>query len=133
MASSRSSLTWPGFWLGGHGLHIHENVDCSSPDPGEHFNPHQSGHGGPASPEHHVGDLGNIEADGNGIAHLEMKVNFATLSEDTNSILGLGIVVHSEEDDLQTQPDGGSGLALACGTIELARPLSSPSEGSGTY
>ena len=122
-----------GLLAGRHGLHIHKTVDCSLPDLEEHFNPHQSRHGGPTLPEHHVGDLGNIEADGNGIAHLEMTVNFATLSEGTNSILGLAIIVHSEEDDLQTQPDGGSGLALACGIIELARPLSSPSEGSGTY
>ncbi len=62
-----------------------------------------------------------------------MTVNFATLSKSTKSILGLGIMVHSEQDDLQTQPDGGAGVPLACGTIELARPLWSPSEGSGTY
>ena len=125
-----------GLLAGRHGLHIHQNGDCSSPEtqePGEHFNPLRSKHGGPTSSEHHVGDLGNIEADGSGVAHLEMTVDFATLSEGPKSVLGLGIMVHSQEDDLQTQPDGGAGLPLACGIIELARPLSSPSEGSGTY
>ncbi len=62
-----------------------------------------------------------------------MTVDFATLSEGPKSVLGLGIMVHSQEDDLQTQPAGGAGVPLACGIIELARPLSSPSEGSGTY
>ena len=125
-----------GLLAGKHGLHIHENGDCGSPRTQVaegHFNPQQSPHGGPASPEHHVGDLGNIEADGSGVAHLEMTVDFATLSERPQSVLGLGIMVHSKEDDLVTQPDGGSGVPLACGIIELARPLSAPSEGSGSY
>ncbi len=125
-----------GLLAGKHGLHIHENGDCSSPkgqDAGGHFNPHQSEHGGPDSSDHHAGDLGNIEADGSGVAHLEMTVDSAALSEGPKSVLGLGILVHSEEDDLLTQPDGDAGVPLACGIIELARPLPAPSEGSGTY
>ena len=62
-----------------------------------------------------------------------MTVDFASLSEGPRSVLGHGIMVHSEEDDLLTQPDGGAGLPLACGIIELARPLPAPGEGSGTY
>ena len=60
---------------GQHGFHIHEFGDCSAPDAtsaGGHFNPTNKKHGCPGSPEHHVGDLGNIDADNTGHAHLEV-------------------------------------------------------------
>src|SRR5262249_7414019 len=61
---------------GRHGFHIHEKGDCSAPDAasaGAHFNPAQKHHGGPASLERHAGDLGNVEADASGKAHLDWK------------------------------------------------------------
>src|SRR5207253_8217147 len=51
---------------GKHGFHIHEKGDCSAADAasaGAHFNPTQKHHGGPTTPDHHSGDLGNLEAD----------------------------------------------------------------------
>ncbi len=54
---------------GPHGLHIHEVGDCSADDAssaGDHFNPYDAPHGAPEAAEHHVGDMGNIEADEDG-------------------------------------------------------------------
>src|SRR6266478_10174068 len=60
---------------GKHGFHIHEFGDCSAPDAasaGAHFNPTHQHHGGPTTPpERHAGDLGNLEADASGKAHLD--------------------------------------------------------------
>src|SRR5438093_5312686 len=61
---------------GKHGFHIHEKGDCSAADAasaGAHFNPTQQHHGGPITAEHHSGDLGNIDADASGKAHLDWK------------------------------------------------------------
>ena len=44
-----------------HGLHIHENGECSKP--GGHLAPAGNRHGDPTNGEHHLGDLGNVEAD----------------------------------------------------------------------
>src|SRR5436305_1210790 len=42
---------------GQHGLHVHENGDCSAPDAksaGNHFNPGNGEHGAPDKPAHHA-------------------------------------------------------------------------------
>jgi Cu/Zn superoxide dismutase len=46
---------------GTHGLHIHENGDCSDPEAknaGGHFNPGGMQHAGPKETKRHAGDLG---------------------------------------------------------------------------
>lgn len=104
---------------GEHGFHIHENGDCSAPDAssaGEHFNPTDMPHGGPESPRHHIGDLGNIVADASGRARMNKVFSFLSLNGD-NSIVGKSILVHSDRDDLVSQPSGDSGTRLACGVI----------------
>ena len=105
---------------GKHGFHIHEKGDCSAPDAssaGGHFNPEHKMHGGPDAPEHHTGDLGNIEADSNGRAHYERTVNFLEIAVDPNTIDGKAVIVHAQEDDLHSQPVGNAGARLACGII----------------
>jgi len=106
---------------GKHGFHIHEKGDCSAADAasaGPHFNPTQKHHGGPMSLDHHVGDLGNIEADASGKAHLDWKGKLSLSGKD--SIVGRSIVVHEKEDDLKTDPAGNSGARIACGIINAA-------------
>ena len=103
---------------GKHGFHIHEKGDCSAPDAasaGGHFNPAHQHHGGPATAEHHAGDLGNIEADASGKAHLDWKGKLELSG--TNSIIGKSVVVHEKEDDLKTDPAGNAGARIACGAI----------------
>ena len=105
---------------GKHGLHIHEKGDCSAPDAtsaGGHFNPDKKNHGAPDASEHHMGDLGNIEANAKGKAHLDRTVDFLTIAEDPNSIAGKAVIVHAQEDDLKSQPVGNAGARVACGVI----------------
>lgn len=109
---------------GKHGFHIHEFGDCSSPDgkaAGGHFNPAKEPHAGHDATQRHVGDLGNIDADSSGKAHLELTDKMMTMSGE-NSIIGRGVIVHEKADDLKTQPTGDAGGRLACGVIGIAKP-----------
>ncbi|MGI8431131.1 MAG: superoxide dismutase family protein [Chthoniobacterales bacterium] len=113
-----------GLTPGKHGFHIHEFGDCSSPDgkaAGGHFNPANAPHAGHDAALHHEGDLGNLEADSNGKAHLELTDKMMTMSGD-KSIIGRGVIVHEKEDDLKSQPVGNAGGRLACGVIGIAKP-----------
>jgi superoxide dismutase, Cu-Zn family len=107
---------------GKHGFHLHEKGDCSAADAasaGGHFNPTHQHHGGPSTPEHHVGDLGNIEADASGKAHLDWKGKLQLSGAE--SIIGKSVVVHEKEDDLKSDPAGNAGARIACGVIEAAK------------
>ena len=113
-----------GLTPGKHGFHVHEFGDCSSPDgnsAGGHFNPTHKQHGAPDAADRHAGDLGNIEADASGKAHLDWKDKVMKLSG-PGSIVGRSVIVHVQEDDLKTQPTGNSGGRLACGVIGVAKP-----------
>lgn len=113
-----------GLTPGQHGFHIHEIGDCSAPDAtsaGGHFNPGNTPHGGPEAMGHHAGDLGNLEADQMGTVHLEMTVDFITLSEGLRSVVGRAVIVHAGEDDLESQPTGNAGARVACGVIEASQ------------
>ena len=104
-----------------HGFHIHEHGDCSADDSesaGGHFNPADTPHGGPDDPadERHVGDLGNLEADMNGVAHYDRLDEVLSFDGD-ESILDRSVIVHLEEDDLETDPTGDAGDRIACGVI----------------
>ena len=113
-----------GLKAGKHGFHIHEFGDCSSPDAksaGAHFNPANHQHGAPDTTDRHAGDLGNIEADASGKAHLEISDKVMKLSG-SDSIVGHAVIVHEKADDLKTQPTGDAGGRVACGVIGVAKP-----------
>jgi Cu-Zn family superoxide dismutase len=108
-----------------HGLHIHETGDCSAPDAasaGGHFNPDQHQHGAPNAPEHHAGDLGNLESCTDSRAYKRMIVDDLTLDNGPHGILNRSVVVHAAIDDLATQPSGNSGARIACGVIKPGIP-----------
>lgn len=112
-----------GLTPGKHGFHIHEFGDCSAADAssaGSHFNPMKKPHGAPDAAERHAGDLGNLEADSTGKAHLELKDSMLKLSGE-DSILGRGVIVHEKADDW-SQPTGNAGGRLACGVVGVAKP-----------
>lgn len=105
-----------------HGFHIHEKGDLSAPDQssaGGHFNPDHHHHGGPDSAAAHAGDLGNITADAQGNAHLEITLNNVTLDHGPRGIIGRSVIVHEKTDDLKTDPAGNAGARIAGGIIEL--------------
>jgi Cu-Zn family superoxide dismutase len=105
---------------GKHGFHVHEKGDCSAADAssaGGHFNPDDHKHGDRTVGERHVGDLGNIEANSNGVADVTFVDTKISLSG-KNSVIGRALIVHTDPDDLKTQPTGASGGRVACGVIE---------------
>jgi superoxide dismutase, Cu-Zn family len=107
-----------------HGFHIHDKGDLSAPNlssAGGHFNPTHEQHGGPGSPHHHLGDLGNLEADANGHAHLEGTIADVTLSDGDHCIMNRSVIIHAKPDDLKSQPAGDSGARVAGGVIELSK------------
>jgi len=113
-----------GLTAGSHGFHIHEFGDLSAADgssAGGHFNPGHAPHGGPEAKEHHAGDLGNLEADEDHVAHFELNDKTIKLNG-PNSIVGRSIIIHAKADDLKTQPSGDSGPRIAGGTIGIGKP-----------
>ena len=112
-----------GLTKGKHGFHIHEFGDCSSTDgssAGGHFNPEGMTHGAPMDMSRHAGDMGNLEADDSGKAHLEY-VDKVIAFVGPHSIIGRSMIIHKSEDDLKTQPTGNAGARVACGVIGLAK------------
>lgn len=82
----------------------------------------QVSHGAPNDQVRHVGDLGNIVADEHGIAKTSFSDTVVSLYG-SRSVLGRGIVIHAEIDDLgkTNHPDslktGNAGGRVACGVI----------------
>jgi len=109
---------------GEHGFHIHEFGDLSKgcESAGGHYNPDNVEHGDLKSG--HVGDLGNITANSNGIAEFTIKAERIDLIGE-RSVVGRAVVVHKDEDDLGKGGDeeslktGNAGDRLACGVITL--------------
>jgi Cu-Zn family superoxide dismutase len=109
---------------GEHGFHVHEYGDLSQgcESAGGHYNPDGVDHGDLENG--HVGDLGNITADENGIAKFTIKADRIDLVGD-RSIVGRAFVIHSDTDDLGKGGDeeslktGNAGDRLACGIIVL--------------
>nr|UYG55615.1 superoxide dismutase 3 [Geocoris pallidipennis] len=114
---------------GPHGIHIHEFGDLSKgcDSLGAHYNPTLSHHGGPADPYRHVGDLGNIVADGEGKAKISDSDHLISLTG-PHSVVGRGLVIHAGKDDFGRGGDkeslrtGNSGGRVACGVVSWAQP-----------
>lgn len=120
-AMMRVEVDLQGLEPGLHGFHIHEFGDCSADDAssaGGHYNPLDTRHGSPDDEEHHVGDMGNIEAGEDGTVSTEREFFHLTFAGPT-SILGKAVVIHSQADDFETQPTGNAGARVGCGVIRV--------------
>jgi Cu-Zn family superoxide dismutase len=107
-----------------HGFHIHEFGDCSAPDAtsaGGHYNPGNHPHAGPDAEHRHAGDMGNVKANEQGNAHLEITLKGLTVGNHPNPILGRAVILHAKADDLKSQPTGDAGARIACGVIGAAK------------
>lgn len=111
---------------GSFGFHVHERGDCSAVDAssaGAHFNPSGQPHGrAGAELAHHLGDMDNLLADGDGVVQIDRILRGASLggAAETN-LLGKALIVHADADDYRSQPAGNAGARLACGVIKASR------------
>ena len=111
---------------GKHGFHIHEFDDLSDSckAAGSHYNPNRVNHGSLKDPlnRRHIGDLGNIIANADGNAVVNITDRLVRLSG-YKSVIGRSFVVHAMEDDLGRIKNSGSiktgnaGGRLGCGVI----------------
>ncbi|XP_041066822.1 superoxide dismutase [Cu-Zn]-like [Carcharodon carcharias] len=115
-----------GLTPGKHGFHVHTFGDISKGcgSTGSHYNPCNETHGAPQDKKRHVGDLGNIEADENGTARVEMVDRLLRLAG-KYSIIGRTMVVNEKEDDLgkggnkESLESGNHGAGVAWGIIGI--------------
>ena len=95
---------------------------------GPHFNPHGHTHGGPNEEVRHVGDLGNLHAGEDGVAHFEIEDHLVHLYGE-HSVVGRSCICHADIDDLGkgghelSKTTGNAGARLACGVIGLSGPF----------
>jgi Cu-Zn family superoxide dismutase len=108
---------------GEHGLHIHQNGDCTPPaftTAGPHFNPGARQHGLESPEGPHAGDLPNLRVEADGSADTTLPLTAALLQPGDRAILGprpTALVIHAKPDDQRTDPSGNSGDRIACGVI----------------
>jgi superoxide dismutase, Cu-Zn family len=113
-----------GMTPGLHGLHIHDNANCTAPSfasAGEHYNPLGKEHGlaNPKGP--HAGDLPNLVVGYDNTGYMVVTTNLVTLSPGQTTLFtenGTSLVIHSGPDDQITNPAGNSGERIICGAIE---------------
>ncbi|GAQ90353.1 copper/zinc superoxide dismutase [Klebsormidium nitens] len=111
---------------GEHGFHLHQFGDTTNGciSTGPHFNPNGKTHGAPGDEERHAGDLGNVVADDQGVATINITDKQIPLSG-PNSVVGRAFVIHELKDDLGkgghelSSTTGNAGGRLACGVVGL--------------
>lgn len=113
-----------------HGFHVHQfgdNTDgCTSAGP--HYNPDGAEHGAPDDDKgsRHAGDLGNVEANADGVANFDIKDSLISLNGE-RSVVGRTMVIHADVDDLGkgghelSKTTGNAGARLACGVIGITK------------
>ncbi|KAK6075798.1 superoxide dismutase [Seiridium cupressi] len=131
--ASESAATTVSWDITGHdanakrGMHIHTFGDntngCTSAGP--HFNPHNLTHGNRTDEKRHVGDLGNIDTDGQGNSKGSVEDQLIKLIG-PHSVIGRTVVVHAGTDDLgkggneESLKTGNAGTRPACGVIGIS-------------
>jgi Cu-Zn family superoxide dismutase len=111
-----------------HGFHVHQYGDltdgCTSMC--AHYNPFDKTHGGPFMENRHVGDLGNLYTDKDGVANYTFYDNVIQL-EGAYSIIGRGLIIHENPDDCgqgmnkESLITGNAGKRIACAVIGYAK------------
>lgn len=112
-----------------HGFHVHKSGDLTSlySTACAHFNPYNKTHGCPGMKNRHVGDLGNLQTDKNGVAKYKMVDDVIKLRGSKANIIGRGLIIHADEDDCgkggndKSLMNGNSGKRLACTIIGYSK------------
>ena len=120
-----------GLKKGLHGFHVHECGDMSDKCESmcAHFNPYGKNHGGPGDKQRHVGDLGNLVVDSKGCAKYRTQDAVIRLRGTRANIIGRGLIIHADEDDLgkggekDSLTTGHAGKRVACAVIGYAKPV----------
>tara|TARA_Y100000816_G_scaffold291175_1_gene281742 strand:+ start:8403 stop:10214 length:1812 start_codon:yes stop_codon:yes gene_type:complete len=116
-----------GLTPGKHGFHIHEFGDLNNKcmNCGSHFNPFKKNHCKTLK-NCHLGDLGNVVANKNGIAKGSKFTPYLCLKKNKKcNVINRSIIVHDKKDDLgkgkneESKKTGNAGKRLACGIIKL--------------
>ena len=107
-----------------HAFHVHQYGDLTDMQKGmsvgDHYNPTHEPHGDRTAQQRHVGDLGNIRTDAEGVAKIDLQDTEIQL-EGPHSILGRGLVVHANPDQF-VQPTGNAGDRIGLAVIGIAQP-----------
>jgi Cu-Zn family superoxide dismutase len=107
--------------LAKHAVHIHENASCDDNGnaAGGHFDPFKTNHHGkPNEKNSHLGDLGMLSADKNGIVQFHQEITIeANESNPSMDFRNRSLIIHEKEDHF-TQPSGDAGSRIACGIIK---------------
>ena len=108
---------------GEHAVHIHAKGDCSAPDgtsAGGHWNPTNVAHGKWGEGEFHLGDIGNLTANAQGMGKFELTTNLWEMNTGSDiDFVGKAIIVHADADDFVSQPSGNAGPRIGCGVIKM--------------
>ena len=114
-----------------HAFHIHEAGDLtdSCMSACAHFNPYNKNHGGIASKERHVGDLGNIKSDEAGRVKCTIVDNLIKLRGTKSNIIGRSVMIHEDPDDEgvgghdDSLTTGHAGKRIACAVIGYSKKM----------
>jgi Cu-Zn family superoxide dismutase len=112
-----------------HGFHVHEYGDMSEKCESmcAHFNPTNQVHGAPGQKHRHVGDLGNLKTDANGIANYRFFDDVIQLKPGKFCIVGRGLIIHADPDDCghgendASLVNGNAGKRIACSVIGIQK------------
>jgi Cu-Zn family superoxide dismutase len=112
-----------------HGFHVHQCGDMSDKCESmcAHFNPFGKKHGCPGAKERHVGDLGNLKTNAQGVAQYQQIDNMIKLRGTKANIIGRGLIIHADEDDCglggkeDSLTTGHAGKRIACAVIGYAK------------
>lgn len=109
---------------GRHGFHVHRYGDLTdeqaAQSAGGHYDPTDEPHGRMTSDERHVGDLGNLVANADGEALIDMRDDVIELNG-PQAVVGRALIIHADPDEF-VQPTGHAGPRVAAGVIGIAPP-----------
>lgn len=112
---------------GPHGFHVHDTRKCEGDfaSAGAIYNPLGAKHGFLNDEGPMAGDLPNLIATSAGEVDVEMLSPFITLNKDAEESVfdadGTSFVIFEKADNYTTDPDGGTGARIACGSLTAAK------------